>query len=254
MEQKLHDELLKFTTHLASLNIWDYGKDDGSNYQECEEPSDGYLDSHTCLMDLIETARRITGDQSESASKDEESITDESYYLQLSPEDQKAYMPDGSIPEFDDNGALCASPPSESVTLVAEAYTTCEHGDSPAFAVINVTPAFLAKLMEYREMCKVHGVQSVTTGDCPESWDNDDDLRIRYDSLQVFGDDFWFSGNPKHADYGVETRGISITDLLRVLETKKNDPAYPNYRWDDGVLFYAGDSGYLVDLIDQYKA
>ena len=60
MEQKeLHVELLKFAAHIARFNIWDYEKNDGSAYQECEAPSDGHLDSHTCLMAMIGTAREI---------------------------------------------------------------------------------------------------------------------------------------------------------------------------------------------------
>lgn len=48
-----------FVAKVAGLSIWDYDKDDGSPYEECEEPDDGLLDSHCCLMSLIEDARRI---------------------------------------------------------------------------------------------------------------------------------------------------------------------------------------------------
>lgn len=48
-----------FLQSVAELNIWGYGKDDGSPYKECEEPAEGYLDSHCCLMSLIEEARSI---------------------------------------------------------------------------------------------------------------------------------------------------------------------------------------------------
>lgn len=50
----------KFVEHIAGLGIWDYDKNDGTPYQECEEPTDGYLDSHCCLMESIEVARTIT--------------------------------------------------------------------------------------------------------------------------------------------------------------------------------------------------
>lgn len=44
---------------VAGFKIWHYGQLDGTPYEECEEPSEGYCDSHTCLMDIIEQARGI---------------------------------------------------------------------------------------------------------------------------------------------------------------------------------------------------
>lgn len=53
--EKQIDTLLKFVKSVADLSIWDYGhiKD------ECEAPSEGHQDSHECLMDKIEEARRL---------------------------------------------------------------------------------------------------------------------------------------------------------------------------------------------------
>lgn len=51
------DEALQFVDQVAGLSIWDYDKNDGSTYLECEEPSEGHMDSHCCLMALIEQAR-----------------------------------------------------------------------------------------------------------------------------------------------------------------------------------------------------
>lgn len=47
----------KLVRNLAALSIWSYDRDDGSAYEECEEPDDGYVDSHMCLMRFIEQAR-----------------------------------------------------------------------------------------------------------------------------------------------------------------------------------------------------
>lgn len=49
----------KFVERIAGLSIWDYDKADGAPYKECEEPSDGHIDSHCCLMEAIEEARKI---------------------------------------------------------------------------------------------------------------------------------------------------------------------------------------------------
>lgn len=50
----------EFVTWVAECEIWGYDKDDGTPYQECPEPIDGYEDSHTALMNIIEVARRIS--------------------------------------------------------------------------------------------------------------------------------------------------------------------------------------------------
>ncbi|HCF9660092.1 TPA: hypothetical protein NI776_001819 [Pseudomonas aeruginosa] len=62
------DEALKFVERIAELSIWSYDKSDGTPYKECEEPSDGYIDSHSCLMDLIEEARKIRAQQAQASS------------------------------------------------------------------------------------------------------------------------------------------------------------------------------------------
>ena len=57
-EVKFPDAL--FVERVANLSIWDHDQDNGEPYDELDEPpGDGYLDSHTCLMNLIETARDI---------------------------------------------------------------------------------------------------------------------------------------------------------------------------------------------------
>ncbi|MDI9689731.1 hypothetical protein [Burkholderia cenocepacia] len=52
-------EVEAFVHQVAGLSLWSYDRDDGTPYRECEPPSDGFLDSHCCLMDLIEEARRL---------------------------------------------------------------------------------------------------------------------------------------------------------------------------------------------------
>lgn len=48
-----------FVRRVAELSIWDFDRSGGTPYAECEEPSEGYGDSHNCLMNLIEDARSI---------------------------------------------------------------------------------------------------------------------------------------------------------------------------------------------------
>ncbi|CAM5530074.1 hypothetical protein TMEC54S_00244 [Thauera mechernichensis] len=48
-----------FVNHVASLSMWDWDDDKGAALNECEEPSEGYQDSHEALMGLIEAARDL---------------------------------------------------------------------------------------------------------------------------------------------------------------------------------------------------
>lgn len=59
-----------FVEQIANLRIWGYDQDDGSTYLECPEPSDGYLDSHCCLMGLIEQARALHAPRETPRSSD----------------------------------------------------------------------------------------------------------------------------------------------------------------------------------------
>lgn len=52
------DKAMVFVTEVANLSMWDYDNSDGKPYKECPIPSDGFLDSHCCLMELIAQARR----------------------------------------------------------------------------------------------------------------------------------------------------------------------------------------------------
>lgn len=49
----------QFVERVAGFSIWSYDKNDGSPYEECEEPSEGFLDSHCALMATIEDARDL---------------------------------------------------------------------------------------------------------------------------------------------------------------------------------------------------
>ena len=57
----------KFVGQVAGLSIWGHDQDDGTPYEECDDPSDGTVDSHECLMNLIEEARRLEGESKQHA-------------------------------------------------------------------------------------------------------------------------------------------------------------------------------------------
>jgi hypothetical protein len=52
-----------FLSSVARLSMWSYARSNGTPYNECEEPSEGFLDSHCTLGELIEEARRLVGQE-----------------------------------------------------------------------------------------------------------------------------------------------------------------------------------------------
>lgn len=49
----------RFVAKVAGLSLWNWSSDAGEQLSECDPPPDGELDSHACLMGLIEQARMI---------------------------------------------------------------------------------------------------------------------------------------------------------------------------------------------------
>lgn len=138
-------------------------------------------------------------------------------------------------------------------TLFIEAYALDEFGDGPLWAKVRVDDAFLANLNRLHSICRVNKLESVTIGDGPDEWDMENDLLLRGDSLVVWGDDFWFTSRPKHADYSVESRAIDVTALAQVLNGKQPDDS-SGFHWRHGLLFYAGNPEMAKELADEVCA
>lgn len=52
-------KMRRFVESIAALSLWDWDDDQGQSTVECEEPDDGYLDSHQALMNYIEATRLL---------------------------------------------------------------------------------------------------------------------------------------------------------------------------------------------------
>jgi hypothetical protein len=48
------DEAMRFVEQVARLKVWGCGE-----MKECARPSEGFMDSHDCLMGLIHQARNV---------------------------------------------------------------------------------------------------------------------------------------------------------------------------------------------------
>jgi hypothetical protein len=147
--------------------------------------------------------------------------------------------------------AVRKTPDFEPFILVAQARAANEFGEGPEYAEIRVTPQFVEKLVRLSRLCEEHGLRSVTTGDAAvDRWDQEDELRIRGDSLRVYGDDFWFEAYPKYGNYNVETVAISIADLASVATLSTEGAGF--HRVGDKV-FYVDDADALDGLIALYE-
>lgn len=142
--------------------------------------------------------------------------------------------------------------------LIIDAYACSEFGDGPAYAELTVYQVFFDRLRELSWLCKERGLESVSVPAGPDYWDNEDDLRIRGNSLVVTDDSFWFSAYPKHADYAVETRAIDIETFIQIATEgpafTSDSPLAECFEWHNGKLYFCGDTGLLPDLIDMVEA
>jgi len=146
--------------------------------------------------------------------------------------------------------AVRKPPVFQPFTLVVEARPISEYGEGPNWAAFTVTPGFIERLLKLSKLCEEQGLESVSVDEGPDLWDQEDDLRIGWNSLRVYGSDFWFEARPKHADYNVETSSIGIGDLasVSVLSTEG-----AGFRRVGDKVFYAGDEDAIDGLIALYE-
>lgn len=125
----------------------------------------------------------------------------------------------------------------KTVQLMMEVHATVEFGDSPEFAVVEITQDFLDRLGVLSALCKSNGLESVSVSAGPASWHREEELRITGDSLRVFGDVFWFEAYPKHGNYQIETQSVDIPALTDIAhDPGKQRDATSGLEFHDGFL------------------
>lgn len=112
-------------------------------------------------------------------------------------------------------------PEGKVITVVAEAYATCEHAEAPSFAVYQVDQASLERVKSLAEMADRNGLSMVSLSGYPD-WgpgDIDNDLRLQNAGLVVVPRGaFWFTDYPKHGSFNIETRICEIDALQRLFD------------------------------------
>ena len=119
--------------------------------------------------------------------------------------------------------------------LITKAYAMNEYGEGPSFAVIDLTPELIQRLESLHQICKDHNLHRAVVWGSPEAWDQENELRLRGDTLQVDdqGEAHW-AAYPKYGDYLVETSAIRVEWLKLLLA----DGQHPYVRVLEGIAYY----------------
>lgn len=124
-------------------------------------------------------------------------------------------------------------------TFYIEAHACSESVGYPSWGKVEVTAPWLKSLLQAQAMVREKDLEEVTLTDTLDAWDAQDTLRISGDELIVDKTHFWFQAYPKNASYHVETRMVSIAQLLELID-KGESASDSDFAWADGILFYDG--------------
>jgi hypothetical protein len=97
-----------------------------------------------------------------------------------------------------------------------DVFACSEWGESPGWAMVELTPTFVARLREMQQVAKRHSLSEVREYSEPDCWD-DNDVRLESAELVVCpAGDFWYRAPVRHTDYACETREIRLDQLLEL--------------------------------------
>jgi hypothetical protein len=147
-------------------------------------------------------------------------------------------------------GFVLATP----VKLLVNVYACTDEGEAPAWAAILVTQEFINQLLELKRMGFDKDLDSVAVSSSEVSWAGEEDnfrsFRIRNEELHVNQFGWYFSGDPKHCSYSVETRMIDFLEFFKALSEHASTDCLT---WTRDVLVYdeEGDTaGFIGQLVE----
>ena len=108
-------------------------------------------------------------------------------------------------------------------TVYLGTFNTNEHGESPFYAKLELTPEFLARVEELRKLITNHELSSISVESLAGlTWDSaNKDIRLDGDQLVVSAYFFWFETWVKHQDGHVETRLVDFTRLAKLAASEQ---------------------------------
>lgn len=123
-----------------------------------------------------------------------------------------------------------------------EAYACTDNADGPEFAKLLVDQHFCDKLKRLQKLVVDHKLSELRVYDGPDSWgpgDIEDNLRLTCAELVVTSSTFWFTDQPKHADYHIETRSQGIDSFIAAVAQ------------GEGTLFFSDDPKATQDIVEE---
>lgn len=128
----------------------------------------------------------------------------------------------------------------------------------PDWAVIEVTPEFVARITRMRTICERELLAGVIAICGPDEWGGGDKCTVLGEMLVVEKDLFYFRAHPRHADYEIETANVGIDTFLDAV----TDPAgkVPDeWAWHEGRLYVTegvsnASLAYLVESFEETQA
>jgi hypothetical protein len=111
-----------------------------------------------------------------------------------------------------------------SFTLFIEAHACDDYGDAPRWLMVTINKAWLDRLATLTRMAKEHNLSGAEEWDSP-FWQNYEEFRFTAETLNVSQEGaFYWQGYPKHCNYAVETRYMTVLELGTLLsEAIRND-------------------------------
>lgn len=111
-------------------------------------------------------------------------------------------------------------------------HACAEYGDGPGYAQIPASTDFCEKLKSLASLCKenkLNKLYELHTSDDVERYGPGniaDELRLQGSHLVVTDHSFWFTSQPKHSDYMVETSIVEIDDFIAAVMAEGDEPVY----------------------------
>jgi hypothetical protein len=103
----------------------------------------------------------------------------------------------------------------KTVRVYFDVHARSSCGEGPQFCWTDINQAWVNRVWQLRTLCKETNVAEIDDDfDMPDWMDSFGTYRIRSDGLTVTQSQFWFHGQPKHADYRVETDPLDLDALL----------------------------------------
>jgi hypothetical protein len=104
------------------------------------------------------------------------------------------------------------------LTLYVEAFACDEYGESPTWAKLTINQEFVDALLRLQGVCKSNNLHMVSEYWPVDAWQDDDNYRMRGETLEVTDGNWWIKAYPKHVDYNCETRMIGVKELVEILD------------------------------------